>query len=413
MTITLSLLRRIDKRLNAAESGNSTQIKLEHIRVNRSERGTGCIVGYGVRDCFVSHWFDNAEQMTQSLLYIKGLMKPGRTELDLYQFAFSVFNQSPPNGSDVVWLYFLNLSSLFQRITQIQSVKFWEPLLLGIKDRFRANAVPSTPPSTVVHGRFEVQVTRHSNMTMVYIGLNGCRIGPNYLTSANGAEFPVLAYKSDPAKDAPDNIYYPAWFRRTDLKWEESPKESSDRIDLKWIEPAREPCYLTNPADFNGCIVAILALFQKDTPYTVIGSTIYNCMLLCPRTTSNEELHHRNEGIHRAFLFQENPLLYAINSQSFVHDILAANVGLWGYTPMNIENDMECQVALNFNGSYDPETDDVYYNLQNAANPNPQLTLNVSYKGTVSNDEFIIIRSTKTEDAHSAASSEENSDQDI
>jgi hypothetical protein len=307
-----------------------------------------------------------------------------------------------------VWLYFLNLSKLFRKIEDIQAIAFWEKLLSGIEKNFRVNPAPSD--STIVYSRFEVQVTIHSDMTMVYVGLNGHGLGPNYLASENGTEFPVLAYKSSPHNETPYYTYYPAWFHRTDLKWAESLRNICNEINLRWIEPAREPCIRTNHPDFNECIQAVLDLFVKDTPYTVIGSTLYVCMLLCPRTTSDLELNHRNAGIHQAFIFQENPLPYVINSQNFVRDIAAVEFGLRGYTPVNTETNMECQVALNYKQRFG--ADNAHYDLTDAADPDFDITRNICYRGAVTNGEFIVMRSTKTEKEHSAANSEPNSGAD-
>jgi hypothetical protein len=404
MVVTLGLLKKINRKLDAAMSVGGSGDGLTDIHIDSSARGTGCIVRYETRDCFVSHWFDDASQMTQCLMYIKKSMKPECTELDLYQFAFSVFNQAPPNGTDAVWLYFLNLSTLFQRIEHIQAIAFWEQLLSGIKHNFRENPAPSD--STIVHSRFKVQVTKHSRMTMVYVGLNGHGLGPNYLTSENGTEFPMLAYKSSPLNDAPHYTYYPAWFQTTDLKW----TDRCNGNNLMWIEPAREPCSRTEHAEFNECIQAVLALFVKDTPYTVIGSTLYVCMTLCPRTTSILEFNHRNAGIHQAFTFQENPLPYVINSRDFVRDIAAVEFSLRGYTPVNTETNMECQVALNYKQRLG--ADNTHYDLRGAADPDFDITRNICYRGTVTKGDFIVMRSTKTEKEHSAANSEPNSGAD-
>ena len=407
MAVTLDLLKKINKKLDAAVSVASSGDGLKEIRVARPTRGSGCIVRYGAHDCFVSHWFDDADEMTQCLIYIKGAMKSGCTELDLYQFAFSVLSQAPPSRSDVVWLYFLNLSKLFADIKQIQSNALWEKLLLGIKDRFREPRTDSAvSASTAVYNLFEVQVTAHAKMTMIYVGLKGCGSGPNYLISENETEFPVLDYKSYPENDTPDCTYYPTWFCRTDLKWTESLRRRRDGIDLRWIEPSREAHHRTDHANFATCITAVLALFRKDTPYTVIGSTLNSCMCLCPRTTNDRELRHRNEGMHHAFIFRENPLEYVINDQDFVLAIAAVELRLWGYTPVNTQTYMECQVTLNYLLLFEPETNDEFYDLQNATAPNFDITPNVSYKGIVTDGDFIILRSTRSEEDHSAADSE-------
>ena len=66
---------------------------------------------------------------------------------------------------------------------------------------------------------------------------------------------------------------------------------------------------------------------------------------------------------------------------------------------------MECSVALHYVRVDDGEDEGECLYLQDASDVF-DLSLNVSYKGVVTGDNFIIIRSTKTEEEFSDADSE-------
>ena len=397
MAMTLSLLRKIDRRLDAVAGGGSTENRLEQIRVEDSSdrQGGYCMVYCGIRDYFVSYWFDDADEMTNCLEYIKGLMKPESNERDLYEFAFAIFNQNSPRPRDIVWLYFCNLDKLFKDVNIIKTIEFWESLLSGMNEQYVHYEPISMPDALLVYESFDVKIQESNGMIMIYVGSTGEGHSLEYL-SVHEKNIPILKTKNNPEDTAFAYLYYPAW---------------RNGHNLKWIEPSRISIYLDERLSIDA-LRSILDLFKDDTSYTVIGSTFNICMQLCPKITSDSELHYRStDGIHRAFCFEENPLQHAINSKDFVLNVATAAFRGRNYRPIITETDMECCVPLNFEVNWEHETTEVYYVLQNGANNNTNnITINISYKGVVKGRDFIIIRSTRTEEGHSEASTAPNSD---
>jgi len=388
MAVTLGFLRKIDKAMCcAAVSGNNEENKLECIHICRLAQGTGCGLQYGEEDCFESHWYKDPDEMTQCLLQIQKFMKKECTERDLYDFAFSVFHQAIPSRSDMVWLYFLNLTDLFEDIRCVYSREFWELLLSGIKENSQTSEAGLS--CLVIYDRFEVKLEQHSNMTMVYVGLIGHGVGPEYLKSENGTEFPIMKYISDQGNTTPNYIYYPT---------------RSHGSKLKWMEPARVKFYDNNLDYLERCFRAILNIFKSETPYAVIGETFHVSAMLYPIIANNHVSNYMKiDNIPTPFVFKLNPLSYAIARQDFVRILTAVGFQRWGYTPMPNTSGMECGVVLYYTLTFE-DTTDKYYDLQEAGNSKFDITMNVSFKGVLNGD-FRIIRSTKTNNVHSAAGS--------
>jgi hypothetical protein len=394
MSTTLSVLRNLDTQLNTLDTRTHARESLEKIQVKETRGGSGCIVHYEKQASFLTHWYNDAAQMTACLVHMKGLLKQKRTERDLYDFAESIFDQAAPSQSTVIWLYFINLTKLFTNIQDLKSDEFLKLLFAGIKRAKSKDTVEEVEKgsSLIVYEHFEVDIIpiRDSPTNydaMIYFGLKGERNGIEYMESNGNATSPILLYNFNPR---PHYIFSPAW-RRKGLG------------GLKWIEPARAEL-----TDFisKECFQNTLSLFKPNTPYEVIGETFQMHTQLYPDTTSDYELNIRNEdGMQKVFSFNTNPLDYAIDRPNFVCALTKVGFQHWQYTPTRTEAGMECSVALRYMRVDDGEDAEEYLYLQDALGAF-DLSLNVSYKGVTTGDDFIIIRSTKTEEEFSDADSE-------
>ena len=356
----------------------------------------GCIVEFK-KHSFVSHWFSDAAQMTACLVHMKRLMKPGLIERHLFDFAQSIFDQATPSDSAVVWLYYTNLTKLFTDIQCLKSVEFLKLLFSGIRPLGSPDTVKplesAVDPPLVVYDRFEVIImpvndTAIGYDAMIYIGLKGRSKGPEYIVSPiSGARAPMLLTRHNLYRFS--CVFSPAWRR--------------GGKSLKWVEPA-----VANLDDLSKeCFENTLTLFKPDTPYEVIGEAFHIQYDLCPITTDDYDLDFRNEeGVHTVFTFGTNPLEHAIDPPNFVLALTAVGILHWNYVPSATETDMECSVDLNYiEVEFAPESEQNM--LQNRTATEFDSSLKVCYKGVRMPDGgFIIIRSTKTEKAHSEADSE-------
>ena len=398
MPTTLSLLRKVDTRLSALDRPADG---LQIIEVKATVQN-GCIVELK-KHSFVSHWFSDAAQMTACLVHMKRLMNPGRIERHLFDFAQSIFDQATPSDSAVVWLYYMNLTKLFTDIQDLKSVEFLKLLFSGIRPLGSPDTVKplespdAVDPPLVVYDRFEVIImpvkdTKIGYDAMIYIGLKGRSKGPEYIVSPiSGARAPMLLWYTRYDPDTPRYILSPAWRKEGHF--------------LKWIEPAS--------ADFaqveksKDGFENTLALFKPDTPYDVIGEAFFIQYQLCPYTTDEYDLDFRNEeGVHRVFGFRTNPLEFAMDPPNFVLALTAVGVRPWKYVPSATGVAMECSVDMNYL-LVDDDPDSAHNSIQEHADIIFDSSLKVCYKGALVTDGgFMIIRSTKTEKAHSEADSE-------
>jgi hypothetical protein len=358
----------------------------------------GCIVEFK-KHSFVSHWFSDAAQMTACLVHMKRLMKPGLIERHLFDFAQSIFDQATPSDSAVVWLYYMNLTKLFTDIQYLKSVEFLKLLFSGIRPLGSPDTVKplespdAVDPPLVVYGRFEVIImpvkdTKIGYDAMIYIGLEGRSKGPEYIVSPiSGARAPMLHTRHNQYRFG--CVFSPAWRR--------------GGKSLKWVEPA-----VANLDDLSKeCFENTLALFKPDTPYEVIGEAFHIQYDLCPITTDDYDLDFRNEeGVHRVFGFRTNPLEFAMDPPNFVLALTAVGVRPWNYVPSATGVAMECSVDMNYL-LVDDDPDSAHNSIQEHADNIFDSSLKVCYKGALVTDGgFMIIRSTKTEKAHSEADSE-------
>ncbi len=332
---------------------------------------------------------------------MKRLMKPDPTESRLFDFAQSIFGLATPSTFALVWLYYMNLTELFTNIQDLKSVEFLKLLFSGIRPLESPDTVlplgSAVDPPLVVYDRFEVIImpvndTAIGYDAMIYIGLKGRSKGPEYIVSPiSGARAPMLLWYTRYDPDTPRYILSPAWRKEGHF--------------LKWIEPAS--AYFAKVEKSKDGFENTLALFKPDTPYDVIGEAFFIQYQLCPYTTDEYTLDFRNEeGVHTVFTFRTNPLEHARDPPSFVLALTAVGILHWNYVPSATETDMECSVDLNYiEVEFAPESEQNM--LQNRTATEFDSSLKVCYKGVRMPDGgFIIIRSTKTEKAHSEADSE-------
>jgi hypothetical protein len=403
MSMALGRLRKLNTQLNALDERNHARDRLETIQVTAATNGTfGCVVKFDEHNSFLTHWYNDADQMRACLIHMKGLIRANCTERDLFDFAGSILDQPVPSNKTVIWLYFRNLTKLFPDIQKLKSSVFLKLLFAGIKCVY-AKSTDTVEEGTplVVYNHFEVDIIPVTDTTtgydaMIYFGLKGRSKGIEYI-ECNGTTSPILLYNfgQDGYVHEPIWIFTPAWRRRGRR--------------LQWTEPTRlhRDLFISKDLFRN-----TLSLFAPNTPYAAIGETFHMHTQLYPKTTSDHELNIRHDGgMQKVFIFETNPLKHAIDSANFVCAFTTLGFRHWQYTPTKTMANMECFVTLNYR-----ETDwqpqplrprHIYLMDRGQAF---DFSLTVSYKGVVTSDDFIIIRSTKTEKQFSDADSEAEAD---